>query len=278
MKRKGLVSIIVTAKNEEAVIERLLISIRQQTYKKIEVLLIDNNSKDQTKKIAQKYTKHIYNFGPERSAQRNYGLKKSTGEFILFLDADMEIDSKLIERCVNIFEAQKYEAIVIPERSVASNIWERVKAYERSFYNKSGDSVTDAARFFKKKVLDKIGGYDTSITGPEDWDLPERVKNNGYGIGRVNSVILHYERIPSLMNLLRKKYYYGLGAYQYLKKNNIPVVGAKTIYFLRPVFYRQWKVLVSNPLLTILMLYMLGLEIVFGGFGYLIGKIRYPNK
>ncbi|OGE34556.1 hypothetical protein A3C32_04400 [Candidatus Daviesbacteria bacterium RIFCSPHIGHO2_02_FULL_41_14] len=274
----NLVSVIVTTRNEELVIERLLKSIKHQTYKKIEVILVDNKSTDKTKQIARKYTTHIYDYGPERSAQRNLGLKKANGEMILFLDADMELKVDLIEKSVKLFKTKQIDAIVIPEQSVASNIWEQIKAYERFFYNRKGDPITDAARFFKKKVLDKIGGYDTSITGPEDWDLPERVKKSGYQIGRVRSLIYHYERIPSLVSLLRKKYYYGLGTHSYLKKNSISLVGAKTVYFLRPVFYKQWKILISNPKLTILLIYVLGMETLCGGFGYLIGRIKYSKN
>lgn len=274
MKKLPLVSIIITTKNEAEVIERLLRSIKLQTYPKIEIILVDNKSSDLTRQLAKKYTEFVYTHGPERSAQRNLGYKKSQGELTLFLDADMELDCQLIQKSVELFNSKKSDAIVIPERSVASNFWEGIKAYERSFYNLSGDETTDAARFFRRRVFEVIGGYDTTITGPEDWDLPDQVKRLGYRVNRVNSLILHYERIPSLRSLLKKKYYYGLGSYRYLKKNQIPVIGAKTVYFLRPVFYKQWRVLIGNPFLSLMMFYMLGLEVIFGGMGYLKGRLK----
>ena len=85
------VSIIITTKNEQDVIKDLLKSIKGQTYKNIEIVVVDNNSTDKTKEIAGRYTKLVFNKGPERSAQRNYGVEKCTGSFVVILDADMQL-------------------------------------------------------------------------------------------------------------------------------------------------------------------------------------------
>ena len=169
----SLVSIIITTKNEAAVIKRLLVSLKDQSYKNIETILVDNNSSDSTKKKAIKFTNKIYNFGPERSAQRNFGAKKSKGGYLLFLDADMRLSRDVVQQCVEVAKLNpEIGAIVIPEISEAHTFWEKVKGFERSFYNEKGDPITDAARFFSKEAFITSGGYDESITGPEDWDLP----------------------------------------------------------------------------------------------------------
>jgi len=71
-----LVSVIITTRNEEKNIENCLQSIWMQTYPhdKIEIIVVDNNSTDRTKEIVARYTEKVYNFGPERSAQRNFGV------------------------------------------------------------------------------------------------------------------------------------------------------------------------------------------------------------
>lgn len=273
--KKGLVSIIVTTRNEEAVIERFLKSVLAQSYRKIELILVDNNSSDNTKKIARKYTKLVFNKGPERSAQRNFGALKSNGEYLMFLDADMELTKKVVESCVKVIQkSAKTGMIVIPEYSVATRFWEKVKAYERSFYNDFGDAEIEAARFFKTKLFNQVGGYDESITGPEDWDLPERLRQTGFKTIRIKQSIYHHERIASVWDLGRKKYYYGLRAYTYMAKNKVSIVGAKTIYILRPVFYRQWRKLIASPMMSVAMLFMLTVEQFCGGWGYLYGRIK----
>lgn len=273
MKRKGLISIIVTTKNEQGVIGDLLSSILKQTYKNTEVILVDNHSTDNTLKIAQKFKIKIYTFGPERSAQRNFGAKKSKGQYLLFLDADMELTPCVLDNCVKVAKENNVAGVVIPEESIAKNFWGTVKAFERSFYNEEGDLITDAARFFSKEVFNKAGGYDEMITGPEDWDLPETIRELGYQIGRIQSVIYHKEKITSPFVSAHKKYYYALKTHRYLEKHNISSVSAKTVFFLRPVFYKNWRKIILHPILSLSLVFMLTLELMAGGAGYFIGRL-----
>lgn len=270
-----LVSVIITTKNEAEVIDNLIQSLKRQTYKDLEIILIDNNSKDNTVRIAKKLGVKIYNFGPERSAQRNFGANKANGKFLFFLDADMKLSQAVVEECVKMCVSdKKIGALFVPEISVASNFWEKVKAFERSFYNEEGDNITDAARFFRRESFEKSGGYDETITGPEDWELTGRIKTFGYKTGRVRSVIHHYERINSLFSLVKKKFYYGLRSYRYLSKQDVPAISPKTIYFLRPVFYKHFDKIIAHPILSIGMFIMLTMELFAGGSGYLIGKVK----
>lgn len=274
-----LVSIIVTTKNEEAVIKTLLLSIKKQIYPLKEVILVDNKSFDKTVKIAKKYGVKCFEYGPERSAQRNYGASRAKGKYLLFLDADMELSPDVIKKCVIVCQSgENIAGAIIPEKSIARNFWEKVKTFERSIYNLEGDSTTDAARFFRKDIFLKTGGYDEKITGPEDWDLPETIQKKGYKITRVSAVIMHYERINSLLSLMRKKYYYGLKVNSYLKKQKIPVLGPKTIYFLRPVLYKNWKQLISHPFLTLAMFFMMFMELLSGGLGFIIGYLTNARR
>lgn len=272
---RPLVSVIVTTRDEEDVIERFLKSIKNQTYSPIELIVVDNNSKDSTVEIAKRYTRYVYTAGPERSRQRNVGVKKSKGPYIIFLDADMELTPHVIEDCVlSISKDKNIGGVAIPEQPIAKTFWEKVKAHERSIYSKEGDPVSDAARFFSKEAFNKVGGYDESITGPEDWDLPERIARLGYRAIRIRTLIYHYERIPSLLKLAKKKYYYALTSHRYLKKHNISPLGAKTIYFLRPVLYKNWKRLISHPILSIAMFTMFTFELFGGGLGYMVGRLK----
>ncbi len=276
MKKKDLVSVIITSKNEDDVIGDLLKSVINQSYKNIELILVDNHSSDDTLKIAKKFKKvKVYELGPERSVQRNYGASRSKGEYLLFLDADMKLAPDVIKECIRLINSKKsIGAIVIPEQSEANTFWGKVKAFERSFYNEKGDMVTDAARFFKKSIFNKAGGYDEMITGPEDWDLPETIRELGYQTDRAHSVIYHKERITSPFVLARKKYYYALRTHRYLKKHNISLISAKTIFFLRPVFYRNWKKIAAHPTLFLSMSFMLSVELIAGSTGYLIGRFQ----
>ncbi len=272
--KKSLVSVIITTKNEAAIIENLLNSLAKQSYPDKEVIVVDNFSGDNTPGLVNKYNVKFFTYGPERSAQRNYGVTKASGQFLFFLDADMELTPEVIKDCVTQVFKQSLDGVVVPEQSKADSFWGKVKAFERSFYNEKGDPITDAARFFSKKVFLKVGGYDESITGPEDWDLPDRVRKMGFKIGRSNEKIFHYEQETSPALLFKKKFYYGLNAHRYLTKHKIGVFSPKTIYFLRPLFYKNWFKLLAHPLLALAMIYMLTVELIGGGLGYLIGRIN----
>lgn len=275
MKKRPLVSVILTTKNEQEVIARFISSIQNQTHRAIELIVVDNNSVDGTLAISKKMGAKVLSFGPERSAQRNFGVKNSKGKYLLIADADMELTPNVISDCVQLTESdEEIGEIVIPEKSLASNFWGKVKAFERSFYNEQGDVLTDAARFFRRKVFIKAGGYDEAITGPEDWDLPETIREMGYKVGRIKSILYHYERINSPFALAYKKFYYAKLAHRYIKKHKISLVSAKTIYFLRPIFYRKWKKLIKHPLLTLGLIIMLSLEQLGGMLGFLYGKIK----
>lgn len=272
-----IVSVIITTKNEGDVIRRLILSIKNQTFKNIEIILVDNDSTDNTLDIAKGMNVKTYTIGPERSIQRNFGAKMAKGKYLFILDADMELTPEVISECVELMSSDKaIGEIVIPEESLASNYWGKVKAFERSFYNDKGDELTDAARFFRKEVFFKAGSYDETITGPEDWDLPETIKELGYKVGRIKSRIYHYERIDSPFAIAYKKFYYAKLAHRYLKKHKISIISTKTIYFLRPVFYKNWKKLIQHPLLTLGLIIMLTLEQLGGILGFIYGKIKCP--
>ncbi len=277
MKNK-LVSVIIPAFNEEKNIVRLIKSIQKQAYKHIEVIVVDDGSDDLTVSIAKKLGASVYSRKHlERSAQRNFGASRARGFFLLFLDADMELSRNVIKECVaKAGYDKKVGGVIISEKSVAKTFWEKIKAFERSIYNLEGDEISDAPRFFSKEAFTSAGGYDESITGPEDWDLPETIKKKGYKFVRTTSSIKHYEKVPNLVSLAKKKYYYALKTHRYLKKHGIGMVSSKTVYFLRPVLYKNWKILVRSPFLTLAMIVMLTVELFAGGMGFLVGK--FSNK
>lgn len=107
MKKNLIVSIIIPIYNGVDYIDKCLNSIIGQTYKNIEVILIDDGSKDESLKIIKQYSKKypfIKSFTQKNVGQaltRNNGIKKSTGDYITFLDQDDYIDSDYIETLIS---------------------------------------------------------------------------------------------------------------------------------------------------------------------------------
>tara|TARA_Y100000310_G_scaffold336995_1_gene422952 strand:+ start:11532 stop:12323 length:792 start_codon:yes stop_codon:yes gene_type:complete len=235
------VTIIVTTKNEEKVLARCLHSIQKQNYTPIELIVVDNHSTDQTVNIAKQYTKKVYNKGPERSAQRNYGAQKGKGDYYFFIDADMQLQSRVVEDCVRAIEKGK-EAILIQETFIGKGYWSKCKTLEKSCYTGTGDA--EAARFFTKQLFKKVRGYDEELTGPEDIDMHKRVMKHTT-FGRVKGII-HYDENISLKEFLQKRYYYSLSLQKYLNKH--PQAKKGEFRFIRKAYVKNWKLLLADPI------------------------------
>ncbi len=112
------VSIIIPVFNAESYIELCLDSVLVQTYKKLQVILVDDGSSDASGEICDNYRRkdpritvyHRANSGV--SATRNFGFDRSTGEYILFLDADDSIEPDMIEGCVQLAKSHQADVVV----------------------------------------------------------------------------------------------------------------------------------------------------------------------
>ncbi len=175
-----LVTVVVTTRNEERHIADCLRSVRNQRYpaERIELVVVDNASTDRTVALAREFTPHVYQQGPERSAQRNYGIiEHGSGEYALYLDADMILAPAVVARAVERMEAcRECTGLYIPEIVLGQGALARVRRFERSFYD---GTVIDAARFFRREVFAAIGGFDLAMTGTEDWDLDKELRRRG---------------------------------------------------------------------------------------------------
>ena len=260
-----MISVIITTKNESVHLPRLLESLSKQSLKDFEIIVVDNKSIDGTKTVAKNAGARVFDKGPERSAQRNFGVQKARGTQVLILDADMTLTKQVLEDCgLEMRKNPETGALIIPEKSFGIGFWAKCKSFEREFY--AGDETVEAPRLFKTAVFKRFGGYDESITGPEDFDLPLRMRKAGTKIGRINSFILHDEGKFSPIKSAKKKFYYASHAKVFLKRHPEQVLTSGNLIF-RPVFFRKWKKLVSHPILACGMFVIKVLE----GFGALMG-------
>lgn len=104
---KNLVSIIIPVFNTAKYLDYCFQSILKQTYKEIEVIIVDDGSTDNSLDIIKKYVSLNENFkyfiqkNSGQGVARNNGLKKAKGEFIQFVDSDDIIENNMIEKMIN---------------------------------------------------------------------------------------------------------------------------------------------------------------------------------
>lgn len=276
MKEK-LVSVIVPTRNSEKTIRACLVSLREQDYPNIEVIVVDNHSTDGTRFIAGEYADKVLQAGPERSAQRNAGARHAAGEFLLFPDSDMVLTGNVLRDCVDIASSDPMvRAIVIPEESFGIGFWSRCRRLERLFYK--GVDWLEAARFFRRETFLEMGGYDVNNTGTEDFDLPQRI-HALYGpgsIARSSELVYHDEQRRSLPGAIKTNYYYGHGldVYRSREANKENFRKQYSIVKRYRLFFSDKRTLFKDPVLGAGMLFMKACEFAAWGAGFLVSRMR----
>lgn len=248
------VTVIITTRNEERNIVACLQAIHAQTLPRstYAIMLVDNNSTDRTVELARPLVDAIFTHGPERSAQRNFGVAQASTPFVLYLDADMRLSPTVLEECLRVVDADPgVVALYIPEKVVGRGFWIAVRNFERSFYDAT---VIDAVRFIRRDAFLAIGGFDASLCGPEDWDLDRRLAAHGR-FALISSPLYHDEGAFSFRRYLRKKSYYARSFDAYARKWNHDDVVRKQLgawYRFAGVFveHGKWRRLVRHPLLA----------------------------
>ena len=258
-----LVSVILATRNEEKNVERCLKSLKDQTYSLIEIFVVDNDSSDTTRTLAENYTPNIYNLKEHisldgiknfRGAQVNFGVQKCDGSIIFFPDADMAFDRNLIENAVNLL--QKFDALFVPEVILGRGFFGKIRNFERSFYNMT---PVDAIRFIRKDFFLNAGGFDEKNIdfGADDWDITKQMKNANCYFGITSSKKYHHEEWLDFRTYLQKKHTYINSFKGYIEKwgRNDPDIrkqfGIEYRFF--GVFFEngKWKRLINHPVLTI---------------------------
>jgi GT2 family glycosyltransferase len=108
------------------------------------------------------------------------------------------------------------------------------------------DDLNIAVRFIKKEIFDKVGYFDESLVASEDYDLHNRIVAAGYKVGRIKSKEIHLGEPKSIMEIIRKHYYYGTTLHAFLSKNHEK--GLKQLSPLRPAYAKHWKEFVLHPI------------------------------
>ena len=255
------ITIVIPTYNSGATLARCLDSIRKQT-RSPNVVVVDRFSRDGSDQIAMTEGAKVIETTANRSVARNIGLEHSSTAGVLFIDSDMALPQSLIEEC----EAglTKNDALVIPEISIGRGFWAECKAAERKTYIQN--EMIEAARCFRTKSVLSIGGYNPDLEAGEDWDLQIRAKAAGLSFGRTSAVIEHDEGSPTLLSLLRKKYFYGQMFGTYLATN--PREGVRQLNPFRRILSPTLATLPTDPKHGAGIFVLRGLEFASASLGH----------
>ena len=194
-----LVSVIVPCYNTAKYVRETMESIFNQTYKNLEIILVDDGSTDNTPILLNEFRERdsrvkivrINNGGVSNA--RMTGYKQSTSKkYVVFLDSDDTIAPTYIEKCI-IMAEKGYDIVYTKARYF--------DARKGPFYLPEfqlldflcGNCIT-VTSMIRKSLFDLVGGYDTKIKFMEDWDCYISLIKNGAKVYRIPEELFFYRK------------------------------------------------------------------------------------
>jgi len=241
--QKGpMVSIIMPVYNRAFMLREVLESLANQTYKNMEVVLVDDGSTDNPQKIARDFgfVNYIYQENGGCSSARNTGIRNARGEILLFIDSDVISPPDLVEIHVR-YHSKSRKRIVQGQLIRIINLEDAYKMpftisdYSRCFFDTANVSV-------RKEHMDRIGGFDEENfkKGWEDLDVGIRLLKLGLRLKRLvrKAYVWHYEGDYSqkcIMDFFNDRYNEGKAAVIFYRK--YPTYSTKMMTMISPFFF-----------------------------------------
>jgi len=215
---KAIVTVVIPMYGKGQLTYIALHSVENQTYKNIEIILVDDESSDQaTKEVIGDLIKNNYTvLQPKHSGLagcRNFGLKASKGEFILFLDADDFIEPTCVEEMVSNAEENNSDVVYSDYTVIHSaEVKHYIKTEAFSLEKELVANMFVATALIRKTALDKLIkkrgiAYDEKMTkGYEDWELWISLAEMGCKFTNINKSLFNYVMANSSLVFTANKY------------------------------------------------------------------------
>ncbi len=182
------VSVIISTYNRFSFLVEALESVLSQTFTDFELIIVDDGSVDETRKIQEIYqhrVKYIFQENRGVSSARNKGIKFSNGEYICFLDSDDMWKKDKLEVQVNFMDKDKdflvcYTDEIWMRNGVRVNPMKKHKKYSGMIYDKCLPLciISPSSVMMKREIFDKVGYFDESFPVCEDYDLWLRISKD----------------------------------------------------------------------------------------------------
>jgi cellulose synthase/poly-beta-1,6-N-acetylglucosamine synthase-like glycosyltransferase/peptidoglycan/xylan/chitin deacetylase (PgdA/CDA1 family)/spore germination protein YaaH len=289
-----LVSVVVPAYNEEKVICRTIESLLASDYPRLEIIIVDDGSLDQTYRIAKEqfstysnvsvYTKT--NGG--KAEALNFGWRQAKGEIIIALDADTIFPNQTVSALAHRFADERTGAIAgnakVGNRINIVTKWQALEYVTSQNFDRRAFSslncitvVPGSVGAWRRAVLEQVGGF-SSDTLAEDQDLTIEVRKRHYRIGYEENAIGYTEAPDSLRNLARQRFRWSFGTLQCMWKHKNALLNPKygTLGFI--AMPNVWIFQVLFPLISPLMDLMFVWTLVAALIGYLEHQKEYAHS
>jgi len=185
-------SVIIPCKNEVGVVDALLTSLEVQTRTIDELIVVDSHSTDGTAKHVRKLGKQlplkiVKAIKKGVAEARNIGGRESTGDVLLFLDADARLENDFIERFLYEYTKRKLAVGGFTQRMPSSRKGIEVGAHFMNGYARLMQHtpwpIAFSCLFADRSAFDELSGFDPELFIMEDYDFVYRAKKAGFRTG-----------------------------------------------------------------------------------------------
>jgi cellulose synthase/poly-beta-1,6-N-acetylglucosamine synthase-like glycosyltransferase len=284
IKGTPLISVVIPAHNEEEDIHESLGAIMGQSYKNLDIIVVNDGSTDRTKEIIESYMKkdkriRILNFktGHSCAFSCNQGIKIAKGDIILVNAADMIAEKDFVKKIVDGFRNYDIQGLAWRTRAYKPKTWIS-KAYAARRWLFPDHSMKEKKVYegelpclfvcWKADVIKKLGGFNTKIFYFEDADLAKRFMKAGYKVLFDPDIILGHKDPETLGPFIRQSKWISRGLKRLIKVYPKKAAKLITVHLLRTA-------MLFSPLLylfTFLGFPMIGMIGLFG-LAVLVGMI-----
>lgn len=231
------VTITVPAYNEEVVIEKALLSLKEQTYPNLEILVIDDGSKDRTfiksKRLEYDYGNRSLKVYRKKNGGKanaiNYGIEHSTGELIMVVDADSKLDPDAVELMAEHFDDEEIAAVAgsvyVSNQNTLLTKLQALEYVEGLNMVRNGQAflklvniIPGPIGMFRKSALYEVGLYDDD-TFAEDCDVTLKLISHNYKIEFEADAVAYTEAPENLLDLIKQRYRWTRGILQAIRKH-----------------------------------------------------------
>lgn len=215
--RLPLISVIIPTYNRKELLERAVRSVLSQTYRNIELIVVDDASTDSTKEMIEaiqdervRYIRHESNLGA--AAARNTGIRDAQGDYIAFQDSDDDWMPKKIEKQMGIFLDSSPETGVVYCGFFRQRNGKKTRIPSKKITQKEGDIfqslllgyylVGTPSVIIKKEVFERVGMFNEDYPALEEWDLWLRISQD-YRFQFINEELLVSYQTPESLSVNR---------------------------------------------------------------------------
>lgn len=250
MSSSSVLSVVIPVYNDPDGLRRTLSSLIDQRHNpKFEIVVVDNNSTDNTPQVVKRFEKkhpEVVSGYKETDIQssyaaRNTGIQNASGEILAFIDADVTVETDWVTSVIEWFEETTVDYLgcnvemYVPDDS--GSVWAQydlLMGLPVKHYLETKQFMPTCALAVRREVIDKIGSFDQSLISGGDKEFGKRVHRAGYRMEYDDQLLVRHPVRTTFEEHIAKAKRIGVGQYQLWQRFELASHPFSPVRFLPP--------------------------------------------